>query len=32
MPDQSILWTNLARADLGLKKYDEAETDYKKVS
>ncbi len=30
MPDQSILWTNLARADLGLKKYDEAETDYKK--
>lgn len=30
MPDQSVLWTNLARADLGLKKYDEAETDYKK--
>ena len=31
MPDQSILWTNLARADLGLKKYDEAETNYKKA-
>ena len=30
MPDQSILWTNLARADLGLKKYDDAETNYKK--
>jgi len=30
MPDQSILWTNLARADLGLKKYDEAEANYKK--
>jgi predicted Zn-dependent protease len=30
MPDQSILWTNLARADVGLKKYDEAETNYKK--
>jgi translation initiation factor RLI1 len=28
MPDQSILWTNLARADLGLKKYDDAETNY----
>ncbi len=25
MPDQSILWTNLARAELGLKKYDDAE-------
>jgi tetratricopeptide (TPR) repeat protein len=31
MPDQSILWTNLARADLGLKKYDAAETNYKKA-
>jgi tetratricopeptide (TPR) repeat protein len=31
MPDQSILWTNLARADVGLKKYDEAETNYKKA-
>jgi tetratricopeptide (TPR) repeat protein len=31
MPDQSILWTNLARAELGLKKYDEAETNYKKA-
>jgi tetratricopeptide (TPR) repeat protein len=31
MPDQSILWTNLARANLGLKKYDEAETNYKKA-
>jgi tetratricopeptide (TPR) repeat protein len=31
MPDQSILWTNLARADLGLKKYDDAETNYKKA-
>lgn len=30
MPDQSILWTNLARANLGLKKYDEAEANYKK--
>jgi len=30
MPDQSILWTNLARADIGLKKYDDAETNYKK--
>ena len=25
MPDQSILWTNLARAQLGLKKYDDSE-------
>ena len=31
MPDQSILWTNLARADLGLKKYDDAEANYKKA-
>jgi tetratricopeptide (TPR) repeat protein len=31
MPDQSILWTNLARADLGLKKYDESEANYKKA-
>ncbi len=31
MPDQSILWTNLAKANLGLKKYDEAETNYKKA-
>ena len=32
MPDQSILWTNLARADLGLKKYDDAATNYKKAT
>lgn len=31
MADQSILWTNLARADVGLKKYDDAETNYKKA-
>lgn len=31
MPDQSILWTNLARAQLGLKKYDEAEANYRKA-
>jgi len=31
MPDQSILWTNLGRADVGLKKYDDAETNYKKA-
>ncbi len=31
MADQSILWTNLARADVGLKKYDNAETNYKKA-
>jgi tetratricopeptide (TPR) repeat protein len=31
MPDQSILWTNLARANVGLKKYDDAETNYKKA-
>jgi tetratricopeptide (TPR) repeat protein len=29
-PDEPILWTNLARANLGLKKYDEAEAAYKK--
>ena len=31
MPDQSILWTNLGRAQLGLKKYPEAEANYKKA-
>jgi tetratricopeptide (TPR) repeat protein len=31
MPDQSILWADLARAQLGLKKYDESETNYKKA-
>ena len=31
MPDQSILWTNLARAELGLKKYDDSETNYRKA-
>jgi tetratricopeptide (TPR) repeat protein len=31
MPDQSILWTNLARAELGLKKFDEAEANYRKA-
>lgn len=31
MPDQSILWTNLGRAQLGLKKYDEAEATYRKA-
>jgi uncharacterized protein YbjQ (UPF0145 family) len=31
MPDQSILWTNLARADVGLKKYDDAAANYKKA-
>jgi tetratricopeptide (TPR) repeat protein len=30
MPDQAILWTDLARANLGLKKYDDAEANYKK--
>jgi len=30
-PDESILWTNLARAEIGLKKYDDAETSYKKA-
>jgi tetratricopeptide (TPR) repeat protein len=31
MPDQSILWTNLARAQLGLKKYDDSEANYRKA-
>ena len=31
MPDQSILWTNLARAELGLKKYDDSEANYRKA-
>jgi len=31
MPDQSVLWTNLARAQLGLKKYDDAEANYRKA-
>jgi tetratricopeptide (TPR) repeat protein len=31
MPDQSVLWTSLARAQLGLKKYDDAETSYRKA-
>ena len=30
-PDEPILWTNLARANLGLKKYPESETAYKKA-
>jgi tetratricopeptide (TPR) repeat protein len=30
-PDESILWTNLARAQSGLKKYDDAVTSYKKA-
>jgi tetratricopeptide (TPR) repeat protein len=30
-PDASILWAQLGQAQLGLKKYDEAETTYKKV-
>jgi tetratricopeptide (TPR) repeat protein len=30
-PDESILWTNLGRAQLGLKKYDDAEATYKKA-
>jgi tetratricopeptide (TPR) repeat protein len=30
-PDESILWTNLGRAQVGLKKYDEAEATYKKA-
>jgi tetratricopeptide (TPR) repeat protein len=30
-PDASILWTELAQAQLGLKKYDLAEVNYKKV-
>ncbi|MGC1462407.1 MAG: hypothetical protein WA802_09415 [Terracidiphilus sp.] len=31
MPDQSILWTDLARSELGLKKYDDSETNYRKA-
>jgi tetratricopeptide (TPR) repeat protein len=31
MSDQSILWTSLARADLGLKKYDDADTNFRKA-
>lgn len=31
LPDQSILWTDLARGELGLKKYDDAETHFKKA-
>jgi len=30
-PDASILWAQLAQAQLGLKKFDEAEVNYKKV-
>jgi tetratricopeptide (TPR) repeat protein len=30
-PDASVLWDHLAHAQLGLKKYDEAEVNYKKV-
>ncbi len=30
-PDEPILWTNLARAYLGLKKFDDAESAYKKA-
>ena len=30
-PDEPILWTELGRAQIGLKKYDEAETTYKKA-
>ncbi len=30
-PDESILWTNLGRAQVGLKKYDDAEATYKKA-
>jgi len=29
-PDEPILWTNLARANLGLKKFEDAENAYKK--
>jgi tetratricopeptide (TPR) repeat protein len=31
MPNQSILWTQLAHAEAGLKKFDFAESDYKKA-
>lgn len=30
-PDEALLWTNLGRADLGLKKYEDAVTAYKKA-
>ncbi|MGA2889169.1 MAG: carboxypeptidase-like regulatory domain-containing protein [Terracidiphilus sp.] len=30
-PDASVLWAQLALAELGLKKYDESEANYKKV-
>ncbi len=30
-PDASVLWAQLGQAQIGLKKYDEAETSYKKV-
>ena len=30
-PDESILWARLGQAQLGLKKFDDAETTYKKV-
>jgi tetratricopeptide (TPR) repeat protein len=30
-PNESILWTQLARAEVGLKKFDYAESDYKKA-
>ncbi|MGH9599238.1 MAG: hypothetical protein ACRD27_05205 [Terracidiphilus sp.] len=30
-PDQSLLWTQLARGQLGLKQYDQAETTYQKA-
>ncbi len=31
MPDASVLWVQLGQAQLGLKKYDDAEVSYKKV-
>jgi tetratricopeptide (TPR) repeat protein len=31
LPDQSVLWVSLGLAQTGLKKYDDAETTYKKV-
>lgn len=31
MPDASVLWVQLGQAQLGLKKYDDAEISYKKV-
>jgi tetratricopeptide (TPR) repeat protein len=30
-PDASVLWAELGQAEVGLKKYDQAETDYKKA-